>query len=152
MENQLSKRQRAEEQYHDSKYRNNVLAAPQMKEESAYSLFRQLKGDVKSLKVLDYGCGNGWLSIDLVRAGAAEVCGIDISKELIEIARNLAETKGLSEKIHFEKMPGENITFPDNSFDLILGSAILHHTEIERAITNIFRVLKLGVGQYSLNL
>jgi ubiquinone/menaquinone biosynthesis C-methylase UbiE len=144
MENQLSERQQAEEQYHDNKYKNDILVTPNMKEGSAYKFFRQLKGNVKNLKILDYGCGNGWLSIDLVREGAAEVYGIDISKELIGKACELAEAKGLEEKIHFIKMPGENLTFSDNSFDLILGSAILHHTELDRAVKNLYRVLKPG--------
>jgi ubiquinone/menaquinone biosynthesis C-methylase UbiE len=41
-------------------------------------------------------------------------------------------------------MPGENLTFSDNYFDLCLGSAILHHTDLNLAIKNIYRVLKPG--------
>jgi ubiquinone/menaquinone biosynthesis C-methylase UbiE len=144
MENSLSERQRSEEMYHDSKYRSDIPVSPNMKEASAFKLFRQLKGNVRNLTILDYGCGNGWLSIDLVKEGAAEVYGIDISKELIGKACELAADKGMKEKIHFIKMPGENLTFSDNFFDLILGSAILHHTELDRAIKNLFRVLKPG--------
>ena len=41
-------------------------------------------------------------------------------------------------------MACENLTFEENFFDLIMGSAVLHHTDLNPAIKNIFRVLKPG--------
>jgi ubiquinone/menaquinone biosynthesis C-methylase UbiE len=111
---------------------------------SAFRFFKKYREDIKNNIILDYGCGDGWLSIDLARGGAAEVYGIDISKELILKASELAAAKGLKDKIHFVKMPGESLAFSDNFFDLVLGSAILHHTELDLSIKNIFRVLKPG--------
>ena len=144
MKNSLSERQRIEENYHDRKYKDDILENSSSQGGSAYKFYRELRGNVNGLKILDYGCGNGWLSMDLIKEGATEVYGIDISKELIEKANKFAEVKGLSKNINFKKMPGENLTFPDNFFDLILGSAILHHTDISLAIKNIYRVLKPG--------
>lgn len=144
MEQQLSSKQSIEASYHDRKYKDCQLVMTRKRQEQAYNFFSRLRGDVRNLRILDYGCGVGWLSIDLVKEGAAEVYGIDISQELVEKARDLAEAKGVLEKIHFAKMPAENLTFADNSFDLILGSAILHHTELKQAVKNIFRVLKPG--------
>ncbi|MEK6791405.1 MAG: class I SAM-dependent methyltransferase, partial [Deltaproteobacteria bacterium] len=57
------------------------------------------------------------------------------------------ENKGqheLSAKISFHEMPAENLTFPDAYFDIIAGSAVLHHTEVPAALRNIARVLKPG--------
>lgn len=144
MGNPLLERQRIEESYHDKKYRNNISKNIGMMGSSAYKFFRKLRNDVTNLRVLDFGCGDGWLSIDTCKEGAAEVFGIDISKELIEKANSLAGEKGLSNKVYFLKMPGENLTFLGNYFDLCLGSAILHHTDLNLAIKNIFRVLKPG--------
>lgn len=139
----LSDRQKQEESYHDLKYKNYVDEGPN-REMKAYSYFRKFRKNVKNLRILDYGCGNGWLSIDLAKGGAAEVYGIDISKELIEKANQSAEEKGLANKVHFYKMPAENLTFSNDFFDLCLGSAILHHTELNASISNIRRVLKPG--------
>lgn len=41
-------------------------------------------------------------------------------------------------------MSAENLTFKSNFFNLIIGSAILHHTDLNLAINNLHRVLKLG--------
>ena len=41
-------------------------------------------------------------------------------------------------------MPAEDLSLPENFFDLIAGSAILHHTDLNLAVQNIHRVLKPG--------
>jgi ubiquinone/menaquinone biosynthesis C-methylase UbiE len=144
MENKLTERQRIEEAYHDNKYKyddmSDTSAGP---ERSYYKFFWGLIGDVKNLKVLDFGCGDGWVSIQFAKAGA-KVWGIDISGELVKKANKWAQNEGLSSKICFEKMPAENLSFPKNFFDLICRSAILHHTDLSLAVQNIHRVLKPG--------
>ena len=144
MKNQLSERQRIEEIYHDAKCKHDAIPDTYERGETkCYRFFWDLIGDVSGLKVLDFGCGDGWVSILLAKAGA-RLWGIDLSGELIKKANKWAKDEGLSARICFNKMPGENLTFTDNFFDLILGSAILHHTDINLAITSIFRVLKPG--------
>ncbi len=144
MGNKLLNRQSIEENYHDQKYKDNILKAVGMSESNPYKYFTKLRGNVTDLKILDFGCGEGWLGIDTAKEGAAEVFGIDISQELIERANLLAKEKRLSNKVYFFRMPGENLTFLDDYFDLCLGCAILHHTDINLAIKNIIRVLKPG--------
>lgn len=143
MPDQLSERQLAEKLYHDEKHRDANALVDQRKADSAYNFYWGLVGNVKGLKVLDYGCGNGWLSVLLAKSGA-DVCGIDISEELIKKADALRDRQGLGKRISFKVMAAEDLTFPDRSFDLALGSAILHHTDIDRALSNISRVLKPG--------
>ena len=41
-------------------------------------------------------------------------------------------------------MPGERLTYPDNSFDMAVGFAILHHLDIPLALSQLRRVLKPG--------
>jgi SAM-dependent methyltransferase len=41
-------------------------------------------------------------------------------------------------------MAVEDMNFEEGSFDLVIGSAILHHTDLKMAVPNIFRVLKQG--------
>ena len=145
MKNQLSERQRIEEIYHDEKYRSDAFSKTYKGGESRYyRFFWELIGSVNGLKVLDFGCGNGWVGVRLARAGAKKVWGIDISGELIKKGKKWIKDEGLSSKVDLKKMAGENLTFSDNFFDLILGSAILHHTQLDLALKNIYRVLKPG--------
>lgn len=85
------------------------------------------------------------MSIALAKTGA-EVYGIDISQELIKKALQLADRERLADKLNFMEMPGENLTFQENYFGLVLGSSILHHTDIAMAMRSIQRVLKPNGG------
>lgn len=89
-------------------------------------------------RVLEYGCGEGGYAFDLA-AGGALVTGIDISEVRIEHARARAEDlAGLS----FEVMNAERLEFPDGTFDLICGAAILHHLDLDLALAEVARTLK----------
>lgn len=143
LDSQLLKKQKMEKEYHDRKYKDDAESTTRYTTDRAYKFYRELVGDVNGLRVLDYGCGNGWLSIRFAKSGA-KVWGIDISEELISKASKWAKSEGLSENITFKEMAAENLSFQDEHFDLIIGSAILHHTDIGIAIENINRVLTSG--------
>lgn len=91
--------------------------------------------------VLECGCGMGERLFVLSRAGA-RCHGIDISDYAIEALRERAATAGL--KIEYQVMNAESLTFPDRAFDLIYGSGILHHLDLDRAMGCIARKLKPG--------
>lgn len=93
--------------------------------------------------VLEYGCGKGSSAFMLAKK-SAKVTGIDISSVAIEKARQRALAEGVSELTRFMVMDAENLEFPDNSFDVVCGSGILHHLNIERSLAEIFRVLTPG--------
>lgn len=140
----LVERHKIEENYHDTRYKQPPKPEDiRGRSQSAFRLYKKLWGNVEGKKVLDFGCGNGWVSVGLVRQGA-RAWGIDISGELIKQAKDQAEQYKLSDKIVFEKMAGEHLAFEDNFFDLVVGHAILHHTDIDLAVRQIFRVLKPG--------
>ena len=91
--------------------------------------------------VLDYCCGLGSMSLRFARAGAT-VYGIDISPESVATARNTLRSAGLQDRGHFEVMDAENMTFPDNMFDVIMCSGVLHHLDVSKAFRELSRVLK----------
>src|SRR3990170_737539 len=91
----LSARQDIERKYHDEKYKGNIQPIYNTGSAAAYKFYWKLIGDVNSLKVLDFGCGNGWLSVLLAKQGA-NVWGIDISEELIRQANQFADKEDLS--------------------------------------------------------
>ena len=91
--------------------------------------------------VLDIGVGEGQSSVLLARAGA-QVTGIDISSEALVRATELAKRCGVKPK--FIQMAGEELRFPDASFDAILCMSAYHHMDLERATAEFVRVLRPG--------
>ncbi len=94
-----------------------------------------------SVKVLDFGCGNGENGIYAAQCGA-EVIGIDISPEGVANASLNAKQAGVGEHCRFEVMDGENMTFSDNSFDLAVEYGVLHHVDLDKAMIELNHVLK----------
>jgi ubiquinone/menaquinone biosynthesis C-methylase UbiE len=94
--------------------------------------------------VLDYGCGPGYLAKHLVDSGAESVTGFDVSEGEIEQARERAEQNGISDRCRFLVADAHATDFPDDSFDLIVGTAILHHLELRTALVELRRILRPG--------
>ncbi|MBA4317053.1 MAG: hypothetical protein C0412_01500 [Flavobacterium sp.] len=100
-------------------------------------------GDIVNTRILDYGCGSGWLSVYLATKGA-NVYGFDISTKLVELGRKRALINNLSDKVTLKKMIAEELEYPDNYFDKVIGISILHHVNLEQASKELTRVLKPG--------
>jgi 2-polyprenyl-3-methyl-5-hydroxy-6-metoxy-1,4-benzoquinol methylase len=94
-------------------------------------------------RLLDFGCGPGLYSIQFGHIGY-EVFGFDISPANVEIATQLARQYGVSDRMHFRQGIAERLDYADAYFDVIAGIDILHHVEIEQAISECLRVLKPG--------
>jgi len=91
--------------------------------------------------VLDYGCGRGELSFDLIAHGARSVTGIDFSEVPIEQARSAA-TAGDVRGVRFLVMDATATDFADEQFDVVVGKAILHHLDLERSLTELRRLVR----------
>lgn len=87
--------------------------------------------------VLELGCGTGYFTRELARSGA-DIVAIDVSPELLEIA----EADCPAENVRYEAQNACALTYPDDVFDSVVGSSILHHLEINEALREIYRVLK----------
>ena len=94
-------------------------------------------------EILEYGCGEGSLAVELA-AGGAHVTGIDISPVAIEHSLEKAALAGASDRVTFAVMDAEHLGFESNSFDLVCGTAILHHLDLSASYAEIARVLKPG--------
>lgn len=94
-------------------------------------------------KLLDFGCGKGEYSPIFSRIGY-EVFGFDVSPNNIAIANRLAHKYGVAERTHFQVGVAEDLDYPSNFFDAVVGIDILHHVEISQAMSECSRVLKKG--------
>jgi 2-polyprenyl-3-methyl-5-hydroxy-6-metoxy-1,4-benzoquinol methylase len=92
-----------------------------------------------AMSVLELGCGTGHFTRELARSGA-DVAAIDVSPELLEIAKANCSAPN----IRYEIQNAYALNYPDATFDSVVGSSVLHHLEIEPAIREIYRVLKPG--------
>lgn len=92
-------------------------------------LFNLAVGDGKKKKILDIGCGSGWLSLELGREGM-DVVGVDVSKERLKIARQYLRENSFKEKfgkVKYLEVDVNEVQFPKNSFDAIVVWDTLHH-------------------------
>lgn len=75
------------------------------------------KAEGRTLKVLDIGTGPGFYAIILASRGY-DVTAVDLSEGMIEQAKHNAGS--LAGKIRFFKMDAQELSFPDNEFDVIV--------------------------------
>ncbi|MGL4697525.1 class I SAM-dependent methyltransferase [Enterococcus larvae] len=104
-----------------------------------WQTLKQMLPDFSGKSVLDLGCGYGWHCIYAAEQGAASVIGVDLSEKMLESAR---------EKTHFSQVEYiqagiEDITFPENSFDIVISSLALHYVpSFEAVAANVQKFLK----------
>ncbi len=98
-----------------------------------------ISGLCNEKKLLEYGCGKGERTKKWVRLGAI-VTGIDISSKGIEKARERMSAIGDYQADYFV-MDAENTTFDDSSFDIVVGSGIIHHLKLTDSYREISRIL-----------
>ncbi len=92
-------------------------------------------------QILEYGCGANSYAFWLAGLGV-QVVGIDISDAVIQQSQQRAAQYPNSERVSFRQMNAEQLDFPDDSFDVICGRAILHHLDLRKAFGELARTLK----------
>ncbi len=104
-------------------------------------ILRQM-GDIQGKRLLDLGCGAGENSVYFAKKGAHCVA-TDYSPGMVEVALQLADRYGV--KIEGRTANAMALEFPDNTFDLVYASNLLHHIpNPEIALKEMHRVLKPG--------
>jgi len=85
--------------------------------------FMALLPDVAGRRVLDLGCGAGYLAHHLAERGAADVIGVDLSERMLAVAR--AE-RG-HPRVTYVREAMETADFPADRFDLVVSSLAVHY-------------------------
>jgi ubiquinone/menaquinone biosynthesis C-methylase UbiE len=95
-------------------------------------------------KVLDLGCGSGWLAVYLARQGF-EVVGVDVSAQAINLANTWASQEDL--KISFDVADASQLQYQAGSFDAVVANSIFEHFPIKQAqqlTDKVYTMLKDG--------
>jgi ubiquinone/menaquinone biosynthesis C-methylase UbiE len=119
--------------------------ATRMVIESYYSqVAEEVVSKLKSGVILDLGTGPGYLPIEIVkRAPSIKVDGIDLTPELIKIARENAVRAGVADRLHFEVGNAARLRFEEGSYDMVLSTGMLHMLKNPvKVINECYRVLK----------
>ena len=102
--------------------------------------------DLHPTKILEMGCTVGNSLVAVSRAfPEAECTGIDVGASLLRYAHARAARLGVP--LHFVQANAERTDFPDNSFDFVYSSAMLHETSakaLPRILAECHRVLRPG--------
>jgi ubiquinone/menaquinone biosynthesis C-methylase UbiE len=96
--------------------------------------------DVEDKNVLDLGCGDGRHARLIKDIGAKTVTGIDISDDMIDIAKQNSQN---TEGVFFNVATGEDLPLGDRTMDLVVSNFVMHYfKESEKVFKEISRVLK----------
>ena len=105
-------------------------------------------------EAVDLGCGAGQLVMEMAqKAPGLHMTGIDLSEKILADARQSTQQLGLEDRVNFHLGNVEDIPFPDQSLDLVISTASLHHwTDPVKVLNDIDRVLKPSGAYYVFDL
>ena len=109
---------------------------------SGEDFFNFLKINSPNSNILDYGCGIGSSLKKVIEFNPKKITGIDISDISIEKAKKIIKVDNFNVDLFVDNC--ENTKFNDNTFDIVYGTGILHHLDIEVCLKEIHRILKPG--------
>lgn len=105
-------------------------------------LILELIGPLQGNRVLDVGCGDGVLSVELSRQGA-HVTALDADSRMLDAARDRADSAHAN--ITFIEGNARSLPFADNSFDVVVAVTVLCFVaDAESAVREMVRVLRPG--------
>jgi ubiquinone/menaquinone biosynthesis C-methylase UbiE len=122
-------------------------AGTYMLPEYQYFVRKVLNRGIRSGKLLDIGTGSGRLAIGLagVKKSEFDITALDISESMLRAARVKAKKAGAGDKIKFVLASASDLPFADQTFNIVVSYASLHHwQEPERIFNEIQRVVKPG--------
>lgn len=108
-------------------------------------LFHELKrhGAFRGRRVMDFGCGEGLVASQMARLGA-RVTAVDMSRDLIDLAREQARLDGVAGRIDF--VCGDIVERPlaPAHYDFVVCEEVLHHVDIRAYLPQLVACLKPG--------
>lgn len=100
--------------------------------------FFQLTGDLAGLSVLDLACGEGFYTRQFKLRGAARVTGVDISAEMIRLAREEEKANPLGAEYHVQDALSLDL---GEQFDLVCAAYLLNYARTAAELRQMARVI-----------
>ncbi|MBR5197911.1 MAG: bifunctional demethylmenaquinone methyltransferase/2-methoxy-6-polyprenyl-1,4-benzoquinol methylase UbiE [Alistipes sp.] len=101
----------------------------------------------KARKIMDVATGTGDLAIAMAkRVDRTQILGVDLSEEMLAVARKKIQKQGLEERIMLEKGDAENLAMVSSeSLDAAtVAFGVRNFENIERGLSEIYRTLRVG--------
>lgn len=101
--------------------------------------------------VLDVATGTGDLAIAVQKGTQAEVVGLDLSQQMLNVGIEKIKKLNLHQKISMQKGDAENLPFEDNKFDTVsVAFGVRNFENLEKGLSELRRVVKEGKSVYIL--
>jgi SAM-dependent methyltransferase len=112
------------------------------KESRAFSRWLHEYDRFAGQRVLDVGCGNGYVLERYARAGA-RVTGVDLTEQAVDLTRRRFQLRGCRGELIVAS--AEALPFADASFDCVCSMGVLHHIpDTSLGVAEVRRVLRPG--------
>ena len=114
------------------------------------NLVKWMNKDAPKL-VLDVATGTGDLAIAVQKGTGAEVVGLDLSQQMLNVGIDKIKKLNLDQKISMQKGDAENLPFEDNKFDAVsVAFGVRNFENLEKGLAELRRVVKENSSVYIL--
>ena len=114
------------------------------------TLVKWMNKDAPKL-VLDVATGTGDLAIAVQKGTRAEVVGLDLSQQMLNVGIDKIKKLNLAQKISMQKGDAENLPFEDNKFDAVsVAFGVRNFENLEKGLAELRRVVKENSSVYIL--
>ena len=114
------------------------------------TLVKWMNKDAPKL-VLDVATGTGDLAIAVQKGTGAEVVGLDLSQQMLNVGIDKIKKLNLNQKISMQKGDAENLPFEDNKFDAVsVAFGVRNFENLEKGLAELRRVVKDNSSVYIL--
>jgi len=128
----------------DTYQRNDALGIINRQRQAAALKYVDELSLPKTARVLEIGCGAGFLAIALAQRGF-RVEAVDHAPAMVELTRRHARETGMDSLIHTAVEDVHQLSFEDESFDLVVALGVINWLhDLKKALAEITRVLKHG--------
>jgi ubiquinone/menaquinone biosynthesis C-methylase UbiE len=109
-----------------------------------YTITFEEAGDVTGKKILDVGCGSGVYAVDFARRGARRVVGIDLSNNMLQLARQEAEQHRVADRCEFIQADFLELDLEDR-FDISIAMGVFDY--VPDQVTFLRKMVALTTGK-----
>jgi demethylmenaquinone methyltransferase/2-methoxy-6-polyprenyl-1,4-benzoquinol methylase len=101
--------------------------------------------ETKPALILDVATGTADFAIECSSINPKKIIGVDISEGMMKFGREKISHLNLSQTIELTYGNAETLTYNDNEFDaIVVGFGVRNFQNLEKGLTNLYRILKPG--------